>query len=100
MSNTTSTSNATSSSTSSERELHERLTDLEALEQRIQTKEVELAEREKKVKEKEAARKQVLLRLSSSLWDDVAAWAADDFRSINGQIEYILTEAVRKRKGK
>ena len=41
-------------------------------------------------------KKQLLLRLSASLWQDLAAWAEDDFRSINGQIEYILHEAVKK----
>lgn len=43
-------------------------------------------------------KKQVLLRLSSTLWREMAAWAEDDFRSINGQIEYLLTESVRQRK--
>ncbi|MDP2791272.1 MAG: Arc family DNA-binding protein [Rectinemataceae bacterium] len=43
-------------------------------------------------------KKQILLRLSPQLWRDLAAWAEDDFRSINGQIEYLLSEAVRKRK--
>lgn len=43
-------------------------------------------------------RKQILLRLSPALWKELSAWAEDDFRSINGQIEYLLTEAVRKRK--
>ena len=43
-------------------------------------------------------KKQLLLRLSPSLWEEVSRWAEDDFRSINGQIEYILTEAVRKRR--
>ena len=42
--------------------------------------------------------KQILLRLSKSLYDDVARWAEDDFRSVNGQIEYLLTKAVVKRK--
>jgi hypothetical protein len=46
----------------------------------------------------EKDKKQILLRLSPQLWRDVAAWAEDDFRSINGQIEYLLTEAVRRRK--
>jgi hypothetical protein len=46
----------------------------------------------------DAAKKQVLLRLSPSLWEALAAWAEDDFRSINGQIEYLLTECVRKRR--
>jgi len=49
---------------------------------------------------KEKDKKQVLLRLSSSLWKELAAWAEDDFRSINGQIEFLLTESVRKRKKK
>lgn len=44
-------------------------------------------------------KKQILLRLSPTLHNELAAWAEDDFRSINGQIEYILTEAVRKHKG-
>ncbi len=43
-------------------------------------------------------KKQIPLRLSDSLYREIAAWAEDDFRSINGQIEYLLTEAVRKRK--
>ncbi|NMD41787.1 MAG: Arc family DNA-binding protein [Firmicutes bacterium] len=51
--------------------------------------------------EKDQQRKQLLLRISSSLWKELAAWAEDDFRSINGQIEYLLTECVRqRRKGK
>lgn len=51
-------------------------------------------------KDKEKDKKQLLLRLSPALWRDLAAWAEDDFRSINGQIEYLLTEAVRQRRGK
>ena len=46
---------------------------------------------------KEKAKKQLLLRLSPQLWQELAAWAEDDFRSINGQIEYLLTECVKKR---
>lgn len=42
--------------------------------------------------------KKILLRLPSSLWEELAAWAADDIRSINGQIEYLLTECVKQRK--
>ncbi|MCD2492071.1 Arc family DNA-binding protein [Lacrimispora sp. NSJ-141] len=48
--------------------------------------------------EKDKNKKQVLLRLSPALWNELAQWAEDDFRSINGQIEYLLTEAVRGRK--
>ncbi|NLD35021.1 MAG: PTS ascorbate transporter subunit IIC [Clostridiales bacterium] len=43
-------------------------------------------------------KKQVPLRLSSRLYEQLAAWAVDDFRSVNGQIEYLLTECVRQRK--
>ncbi|MCR5305889.1 MAG: PTS ascorbate transporter subunit IIC [Oscillospiraceae bacterium] len=44
------------------------------------------------------AKKQIPLRLSEQLYDAIAAWAEDDFRSVNGQIEYILTECVKQRK--
>ena len=43
-------------------------------------------------------KKQVPLRLSAKLYDAIAAWAEDDFRSVNGQIEYLLSECVRQRK--
>lgn len=45
-----------------------------------------------------AEKKQIPLRLSDKLYSEIAAWAEDDFRSVNGQIEYLLTECVRKRK--
>ena len=45
-----------------------------------------------------AAKKQIPLRLSEKLNADIAAWAEDDFRSVNGQIEYLLSECVRQRK--
>ncbi|HSW35878.1 MAG TPA: hypothetical protein VLH18_04660 [Candidatus Limnocylindrales bacterium] len=50
------------------------------------------------LKSTEENKKQILLRLSSSLWREIAAWAEDDFRSINGQIEYLLSECVKQRK--
>ena len=43
-------------------------------------------------------KKQVPLRLSPKLYAAIAAWAEEDFRSVNGQIEYLLTECVRQRK--
>ena len=49
--------------------------------------------------ENEKQKKQVPLRLSSSLYAELMRWAENDFRSLNGQIEYLLTECVRKRKG-
>jgi len=48
--------------------------------------------------EKEPDKKQLLLRLSPALWRELAAWSEDEFRSINGQIEYLLTESVRQRR--
>ena len=42
-------------------------------------------------------KKQVPLRLSTKLYSALAAWAEDDFRSVNGQIEYLLTECVKQR---
>lgn len=74
-----------------EARLQERLERIEALEKEIKA-------REKALKKAETAKKQILLRLSPSLWDEIAAWAEQDFRSINGQIEYLLTEAVKRRK--
>lgn len=76
-----------------EKRLKERLEQIHSMEQ-------ELLQKEKKIKEKEKAKKQVLLRLAPSLWNELAAWAEEDFRSINGQIEYLLTEAVRNKKKK
>ena len=43
-------------------------------------------------------KKQLLLRLSPKLYAAIAEWAEDDFRSVNGQIEFLLTECVKKRK--
>ena len=74
-----------------EQELQKRLDRLEAIE-------AEIKDREKKLKEKEKAKKQVLLRLAPTLWQELARWAEEDYRSINGQIEFLLAEVVRKRK--
>ena len=46
----------------------------------------------------ENQKKQVPLRLSPKLYAAIAAWAEDDFRLVNGRIEYLLTECVRQRK--
>ena len=45
-----------------------------------------------------AEKKQIPLRVSEKLYAAIAAWAEDDFRSLNGQIEYLLTECVKQRK--
>ena len=47
---------------------------------------------------KDENKKQIPLRLSPKLFEAIAAWAEDDFRSVNGQIEYLLSECVRQRK--
>ena len=76
-----------------EKKLQERLARISALEQEVLKKETSL-------KEKEKAKKQMLLRLSPGLWDEIAAWAEEDFRSINGQVEFLLTECVRQHRKK
>ena len=74
-----------------EEKLRERLEKLQSLEDEIKKK-------EKAIKDKEKTKKQMVVRLSPSLWNEIAAWAEEDFRSINGQIEYLLSECVRQRK--
>ena len=44
-------------------------------------------------------RKPYLLRIPADLLDELARWAKDDLRSLNAQIEYVLREAVRRRRG-
>ncbi len=46
---------------------------------------------------KENQKKQIPLRLSPALYNALVKWADDEFRSVNGQIEYLLTECVKKR---
>ena len=46
-----------------------------------------------------AERKAFLLRIDPKLWEELEAWAADELRSVNGQIEYLLKQAVAKRQG-
>lgn len=43
-------------------------------------------------------RKSFLLRLDPNLWNELEAWANQELRSVNGQIEFILRDAVRRRK--
>jgi len=45
-------------------------------------------------------RKTFPLRIDEALWVELQAWAADDLRSVNGEIEYLLREAVRARRKK
>ncbi len=45
-------------------------------------------------------KKSFLLRISPALYKEIEAWAQQDFRSVNGQMEFLLKQAVRKRKDK
>lgn len=45
-----------------------------------------------------AEKKNLLLRISPRMWEEINRWAEEEFRSVNGQIEYILQEALNKRK--
>jgi hypothetical protein len=74
-----------------EKQVAKRLARVEKLEQ-------DALAREKAARTQESTRKQVLLRLSPTLWQEIALWAEEDFRSINGQIEYLLAESVKRRK--
>lgn len=47
-----------------------------------------------------ADKKSFLLRLNPEVWKELEQWAAEDFRSVNGQIEYILHEAIQRRRKK
>ena len=56
--------------------------------------------KEEELEKRNIAKKQIPLRVSHALYAELMKWAEDDFRSLNGQIEYLLTECVRRRKGK
>jgi len=73
-----------------EQALQERLEKLNALEKEIKKK-------EKAIKASDSAKKQVPLRLSPTLYEAISKWADEDFRSVNGQIEFLLSECVKKR---
>jgi hypothetical protein len=44
-------------------------------------------------------RKAFLLRINAELWRELEAWAQEEFRSVNGQLEFLLRDAVRRRRG-
>lgn len=48
----------------------------------------------------ENAKKQLPLRLSPALYAQLSRWADEEFRSVNGQIEYLLTQAVKQHFGR
>ena len=76
--------------------LDRREEDLLRRKERLDALEAGIKARERELASKESKRKQIILRLPESLWADIAGWAEDDFRSINGQIEYLLTKCVRE----
>ena len=45
-----------------------------------------------------AEKKSILLRLSPKMWEEISQWAEEEFRSVNGQIEYLISDALRRRK--
>ena len=45
-----------------------------------------------------AEKKQVLLRMNPKMWEEINQWAEQEFRSVNGQIEFILQEAINRHK--
>ena len=47
-----------------------------------------------------AQRKKFLLRIPPELWEELNRWASEELRSVNGQIEFVLQQAVRERRGK
>ena len=81
-------------------ELESKEARLIARRERLDELEKEIKAREKELKARDAKRKQIILRLPESLWRDIARWSEEDFRSINGQIEYLLTKSVREHYGK
>ncbi len=84
--------------TISEAELDGREEKLLRRKERLDALEADIKAREREAAARDAKRKQIILRLPESLWADIARWAEDDFRSINGQIEYLLTQSVRERR--
>ncbi len=44
-------------------------------------------------------KKSFLMRVDPKLWAEIQGWADQEMRSVNGQIEYLLRDAVRRRKG-
>lgn len=50
------------------------------------------------MEKEKTGKKQIPLRISDNLYAELERWSADEFRSVNGQIEYLLTECVKYRK--
>jgi hypothetical protein len=54
--------------------------------------------REVNARRRMEGRKSFLLRMDPELWRELERWAQEDLRSVNGQIEFVLRRAVKKRK--
>lgn len=50
------------------------------------------------MEKEKSGKKQIPLRISETLFKELERWSEDEFRSVNGQIEYLLTECVKYRK--
>ena len=81
------------------RTLEEREEALGARLLRIREMEEEILKKEKEIKQRENAKKSIILRLPPSLHNQIVAWADEDFRSVNGQIEYLLSRAIKEKYG-
>ena len=79
------------------RTIEEREEALQSRLARIREMEEEILKKEKEIKQRENAKKSIILRLPPSLHNQIVAWAEEDFRSVNGQIEYLLTRAVKEK---
>lgn len=79
------------------RTLEEREAALQDRLSRIRAMEEEILKKEKEIKQRENAKKSIILRLPPSLHNQIVAWAEEDFRSVNGQIEYLLARAVKEK---
>ncbi len=73
-----------------EAQLQQRLEQLKKLES-------EILSREKELKARENTKKSILLRLPPTLHEKICEWSEEDFRSVNGQIEFLLTRAVNEK---
>lgn len=78
-------------------EISERETQLQQRLERLKELESEILSREKEIKARESTKKSVLLRLPPTLHTKICEWAEEDFRSVNSQIEYLLTRAVSEK---
>lgn len=90
-------SKASEKHTLSDQELEAREEKLIERLERIRALENEILQKEKAAKARESAKKSIILRLPPSLHEKIVSWAEEDFRSVNGQIEFLLSRAVKEK---